>query len=66
MQLQRIKMIAAAGWVLAVTTIGLTVGVPGVGAVAVAALAFLPPLALLVLWKEPAQTMSESISQARR
>jgi hypothetical protein len=30
------------------------------------ALAVLPPLALLYWWHDPSQTMSESISEARR
>jgi hypothetical protein len=30
------------------------------------ALGVLPPLALLLLWNEPAQTMAEAIDEARR
>jgi hypothetical protein len=66
MQIQRIKMIACAVWVLAAIAIATIVGASGVGLAAAAAFAFLPPLALLFLWNEPKQTMSESISRARR
>jgi Na+/proline symporter len=66
MQLQRIKMIACAVWVLAVFAIAMAVDLSGVGVAAAAALAFLPPLALLLLWNEPTQTMSEIINKARR
>jgi hypothetical protein len=66
MQIQRIKMIACTVWVLAAFAIATIVGASGVGLAAAAAFAFLPPLALLFLWNEPKQTMSESISRARR
>jgi hypothetical protein len=66
MQLQRIKMIACVVWVLAVFAIAVAVDLSGVGVAAAAALGFLPPLALLLLWNEPAKTMSEIINQARR
>jgi len=35
-------------------------------ALMVAGFGLLPPLAILLLWNEPAQTMSESINDARR
>jgi hypothetical protein len=67
MGLRQIKSTAAAGWVLAAIVIGLVAGVTSPGAlVALAALGLLPPLALLLLWNEPPQTMSESIQQGRR
>ena len=66
MQLQRIKMIASGVWVLAVVAIAMAFNLSGVGVAAAAALGFLPPLALLLLWNEPAKTMSEIINQARR
>jgi hypothetical protein len=67
MGLRQIKSTAAAVWVLAAITIGLVAGVtsPG-GLVALAALGLLPPLALLLLWNHPPQSMSESIQQGRR
>ena len=67
MELQQIKSTAASAWVLAAIIIGLVAGVtsPG-GLVVLAALGLLPPLALLLLWNHPSQTMSESIQQGRR
>ena len=66
MQLQRIKMIASGVWVLAVVAFAIAANLSGVGMAAAAAIGFLPPLALLLLWNEPAQTMSEIINKARR
>jgi hypothetical protein len=66
MELQRIKMSISAVWVVAVLGVAMAVGVSGVGVAAAAAFGLLPPLALLLLWKDPAQTMSESINKARR
>ncbi len=65
-QLGNMKMLAASGWALIVLVAAVTVGVSGVGTVAAAAFGLLPPLALLLLWNEPPQTLSESINQARR
>jgi hypothetical protein len=67
MGLRQIKLTVAAAWVLAVSLTGLVAGVtsPG-GLAALAALGLLPPLALLLLWNHPSQTMSESIQQGRR
>ena len=66
MKIQRIKMIAGGVWVLAVLAVAMIFDASGVGVAAAAAFAFLPPLALLFLWNEPTQTMSESINRARR
>ena len=67
MELRQIKSTVAAVWVLAAIVIGLVAGVrsPG-GLVLLAALGLLPPLALMLLWKDPSQSMSESIQQGRR
>lgn len=66
MELQRIKMTVSAAWVVAVLAVAMVVGVSGVVMAAAAAFALLPPLALLLFWNDPAQTMSESINKARR
>ena len=66
MQLEPIKMIICGVWALAVFAMAMAVNVSGVGLVAAAAFGLLPPLALLLLWNEPAQTMSEVINKARR
>ena len=65
MQLQSIKMIGCSIWALAVVAMALAVDVSGAGVVVAAAVGFLPPLAVLLLWKEP-ETMSEIINKARR
>jgi hypothetical protein len=67
MGLRKIKSSVAVVWVLAAIVIGLVGGVtsPG-GLLALAALGLLPPLALLLLWNDPSQSMSESIQQGRR
>ena len=67
MSLQNIKFTLAASWVLAALIIGLVGQVgstAGMGTLMV--LGLLPPLAMLLLWKDPPQTMSESIRENRR
>jgi len=67
MELRKIKLTVAAVWVLAAIVIGLVAGVTSTGGlVLLAALGLLPPLALLLLWNDPSQSMSESIQQGRR
>ena len=67
MQFQKIKQTVSAAWVVVVFAVGLVAGVTSSGAlVALIALGLLPPLALMLLWNEPPQTMSESIQQGRR
>jgi len=67
MQLERIKKVAAGVWVIAAVVLGLFVReVTWQMWVAFIALSVLPPLALLLWWTEPPQTMSETINDARR
>jgi len=67
MGLQQIKSIVAATWVLTAIVVGLVASVTSFGGLVVlAALGLLPPLALLLLWKDPRQSMSESIQESRR
>jgi hypothetical protein len=67
MRLQNIKMVVAAAWVVIAVIVGLVFGVTSSGGlVALVALGLLPPLAMLLLWNDPSQTLSESISKARR
>jgi hypothetical protein len=67
MELQQIKSTLAATWVFTAIVVGLGASVtsPG-GLVTLAALGLLPPLALLLLWNDPTQSMSESIQESRR
>jgi len=67
MQLERIKNVVIGVWLVAAVIVGLFVrNVTWQMWVAFIALSVLPPLALLFWWTEPAQTLSETISDARR
>ncbi|HET9193596.1 MAG TPA: hypothetical protein VFO21_11990 [Vicinamibacterales bacterium] len=66
MQLQRIKMIVAASWVVVTLAVAIAARVSWPLHLAVAALGLLPPLALLLWWNEPGQTMTETIDEVRR
>jgi len=63
MKLQRIKMIVSAAWMFVTLGLAVTIGVNGPLLLLVAALCLLPPLALLLWWNEPAQTMAEAIDE---
>jgi hypothetical protein len=67
MKLVQIKRTIAASYVVGMVCTGLAAGVSSpAGWVAVTALALLPAGALLTLWGDPADTMSEAIQAARR
>ena len=67
MRLKQIKRGFASAWVLFAVVVGLAAAVSSTGGlVALAALGLLPPLALMLLWNDPPETMSESIRDARR
>ena len=66
MTLQNIKMIVSGVWMLIALVIAIVADVSWLAGIAIAALGVLPPLALLLWWNEPTQTMSESIRQAQQ
>ena len=66
MELHTIKRTIAAAWVVLILIVALMAQVTGPLQLAIAALGLLPPLALLFLWNEPAQTMTQAIREARR
>ena len=66
MPLQRIKRLVSVGWLVAVIVVAFAIELSLASAIALAAVGVLPPLALLLLWNEPAPSMSETITQARR
>jgi len=67
MELRQIKLTMAVAWVLAASVVGLVARVTSPGSLVVlAALGLLPPLALLLLWSHPSQSISESIQEGRR
>ena len=67
MRLKQIKRVFGSVWVLVAVVVGVAAGVRSTGGfVALAALGLLPPLALILLWNDPPETMSESIRDGRR
>lgn len=66
MSLQRIKMSVAVVWVCIATVIAIAIDMTWIRGLLLAGFGLLPPLAILLLWNEPTQTMSESINNARR
>jgi|SoiMethySBSTD1v2_1073268.scaffolds.fasta_scaffold09396_7 hypothetical protein len=66
MELQTIKRTIAVGWVALMVIVALTARVSWPLQFVIAALGVLPALALLLLWNEPAQTMTQAINEARR
>jgi hypothetical protein len=61
-------MSVSAAWVLIATVIAiaLAVDMSWTKGLMLVGFGLLPPLAILLLWNEPAQTMSESINEERR
>jgi len=66
MQLQRIKMSVSASWVVISMWIAIAAPLTWQLQLAITALGLLPPLALLLWWNEPAQTMTQAIDEVRR
>ena len=66
MRIQPIKITVCIAWTLSVLILALVAGLSGTSIMAAAAFGFLPPLALLMLWNDPAPTMSEIINRGRR
>jgi hypothetical protein len=66
MQLQNIKMVVAGLWILTALVIAVAIGPSLVSGLALGVFGLLPPLAILLRWNEPAQTMSERIREAQR
>ena len=66
MTLPNIKMFVAVAWVAITLVVTIAAGVTGPLLLMIAAVAVLPPLALLLWWNDPAQTMTEAIDEVRR
>ena len=66
MQLEHIKMTISGAWMVSALVIAIVVHPPTMGAILLGSLGLFPPLLMLLLWNHPAQTMSESIDEARR
>ena len=64
---KNVKLMVVAAYVLAVAIGAVASGVrSGAGLIVFIAVALLPSGALLTLWQDPAQTMSETIQASRR
>lgn len=64
---RQVKSMIAAVWILAAGMTGVLAGVTSVGAVSLLiVVGLLPPLIMLFRWRDPPQTLSESIQEARR
>lgn len=64
MKLEKVSLLAAAGWVLAWTGIVLVVHVGStMGWILLVGAGIIPPCILLWMWRRPAQTLSESIRE---
>ena len=59
-------MIVAVSWMLVTLAVAIAARVTWPLHLAIAALGLLPPLALLLWWNEPNQTMTEAIDEVRR
>lgn len=67
MRLDYTKATVATLWALVTSTVGLAAGVTSVrGLVLLASLGLLPPLAMLLLWQDPPQSIAATIHEARR
>ena len=65
MKLEKLSLLAAAGWVLAWAGIVLLVHVGSpTGWMLLVGAGIVPPCILLTVWRRPAETMSESIREA--
>lgn len=67
MQSRSIKTVSAATWMFAVGIGGVIANLNSRASwAALVGIAIVPPLVMMRLWKDPPQTMSESIQDARR
>ena len=67
MQLQNLKVILAAMYVVVIGAVGVAAGVTSApGWAAIGGFALVPAFAMLMLWKHPSQTLSQAIQAARR
>jgi len=67
MKLESIQALIIGGWLLGLGVIGLSVNLTSaVGWSLLVGLGLLPPLIMLRMWKQPEQSISESIREAIR
>ena len=64
---QNAKTLLFVAWVIAVCVAAIAIGVTSVSTwIVVACFAVVPPLVARSFWRDPEQTISESITEARR
>jgi len=66
MRLEHIKMLISGVWILSALLVAVIVQPSMRGVILLGSLGLLPPLVMLLVWNDPAQTMSESIDESRR
>jgi hypothetical protein len=67
MEYEPTKRVLAAAWIVATGVAGFVANLTSLTAwVVLAAVGLGPPLIMLLLWKNPPQTITESIREARR
>lgn len=66
MELPYSKVTVSTLWLITAVVIAIVADLSWTGGIALATFGLLPPLAILLLWTDPAQTISESIHEARR
>ena len=66
MQKEHTKAVLLGGWMVGVLALGLTIDVESVpNWILFASVAVVPPVVARTLWREPAQTLAESIRAGR-
>lgn len=67
MHIDHVKAVLIGAWILAVGVLGYIVGTTSLaGWTVLAAVAVIPPVVIMRLWRVPSQSMSESIRDAIR
>ncbi len=66
MELPYSKVTVSTLWLMTAVVIAIVADLSWTGVIALATFGLLPPLAMLLLWTDPAQTISQSIHEARR
>jgi hypothetical protein len=66
MDFQHIRMPVSALWVLTAVVIATVSDLSWSEGIALTTFGLLPPLAIVFLWRDPAQTLSQSVQEARR
>ena len=67
METEHAKVASMVAWILAVGVLGYTLGITSLaGLTVLTAVAVIPPVVVMKLWRGPSQSISESIQDALR